>query len=27
MAAPERLVRMQQDGALGRKSGRGFYEY
>jgi 3-hydroxybutyryl-CoA dehydrogenase len=27
MAAPERLVRMQQDGALGRKAGRGFYEY
>ncbi|MDX6399580.1 MAG: 3-hydroxybutyryl-CoA dehydrogenase [Gaiellaceae bacterium] len=27
MAPPERLVRMQQDGALGRKSGRGFYEY
>jgi 3-hydroxybutyryl-CoA dehydrogenase len=27
MAAPERLVRMQQDGALGRKAGRGFYGY
>jgi 3-hydroxybutyryl-CoA dehydrogenase len=27
MAAPERLVRMQEDGALGRKTGRGFYEY
>jgi 3-hydroxybutyryl-CoA dehydrogenase len=27
MAAPERLVRMQQDGSLGRKAGRGFYEY
>jgi 3-hydroxybutyryl-CoA dehydrogenase len=27
MAPPERLVRMQQDGTLGRKSGRGFYEY
>jgi 3-hydroxybutyryl-CoA dehydrogenase len=24
---PERLVRMQQQGTLGRKSGRGFYEY
>ena len=27
MAPPERLVRMQQEGALGRKAGRGFYEY
>jgi 3-hydroxybutyryl-CoA dehydrogenase len=27
MAAPERLLRMQKQGALGRKSGRGFYEY
>jgi 3-hydroxybutyryl-CoA dehydrogenase len=27
MAAPERLVRMQQEGNLGRKAGRGFYEY
>jgi 3-hydroxybutyryl-CoA dehydrogenase len=27
MAPPDRLVRMQQDGNLGRKSGRGFYEY
>jgi len=27
MAAPERLLRMQERGTLGRKSGRGFYEY
>jgi 3-hydroxyacyl-CoA dehydrogenase len=27
MAPPERLLRMQQEGALGRKPGRGFYEY
>ena len=27
MAPPERLVRMQTDGHLGRKSGRGFFEY
>ena len=27
MAAPERLLRMQVRGTLGRKSGRGFYEY
>jgi 3-hydroxybutyryl-CoA dehydrogenase len=27
MAPPERLVRMQDEGRLGRKSGRGFYEY
>jgi len=27
MAPPERLVQMQREGTLGRKSGRGFYEY
>ncbi|MDQ5821688.1 MAG: 3-hydroxyacyl-CoA dehydrogenase family protein [Actinomycetota bacterium] len=27
MAAPERLLEMQEDGRLGRKSGRGFFEY
>jgi 3-hydroxybutyryl-CoA dehydrogenase len=27
MAPPERLVRMQAEGHLGRKSGRGFYSY
>ena len=27
IAPPERLVRMQDEGRLGRKSGRGFYEY
>jgi 3-hydroxybutyryl-CoA dehydrogenase len=27
MAPPERLVRMQNEGLLGRKSGRGFYRY
>jgi 3-hydroxybutyryl-CoA dehydrogenase len=27
MAPPERLVDMQREGRLGRKSGRGFYEY
>jgi 3-hydroxybutyryl-CoA dehydrogenase len=27
MAPPERLIQMQQAGHLGRKSGRGFYEY
>ena len=27
MAPPERLVEMQREGRLGRKSGRGFYDY
>ena len=27
MAPPDRLVPMQAEGRLGRKSGRGFYEY
>jgi 3-hydroxyacyl-CoA dehydrogenase len=27
MAPPERLLQMRSEGRLGRKSGRGFYEY
>jgi 3-hydroxybutyryl-CoA dehydrogenase len=27
MAPPERLIQMQRDGHLGRKTGRGFYQY
>jgi 3-hydroxybutyryl-CoA dehydrogenase len=27
MAPPDRLVQLARDGRLGRKSGRGFYEY
>jgi 3-hydroxybutyryl-CoA dehydrogenase len=27
MAPPERLVEMQKQGRLGRKTGRGFFEY